>query len=220
MADGGAKSLDPYWLEKLQAETLSSCHVSLRNKLDIDEVVSRMDEKTLLTADDRHFLLLDMTRSREQKVAYIINMLPRKGEGWWNKFIASLSESTLATAHKYLASMLNSQLRRKIFKSQGGQQNFETDSLSRDMYHLTHNMYSAQVSSGISLDMFKFMPDMMPASDLANAVEPKEKLTNIEYCFKVMKNQVGLLQAFDELLEKIKRFRDALFDLIQLYIRR
>ena len=97
---------------------------------------------------------------------------------------------------------------------------------------------SAHVPSGISLDMYDFMPDMLPPTgypevsnkeipdiaelrpDLADVLIPivqlKEKLDIIKYNHKVMKTQVALLQAFDELIENTKRFSDALSDLLKL----
>ena len=206
-------------LEDLQEETLSNCHVALRKKLDVHEVISRLDEKNLLTSEDRHFLLQDSgTRFRENKVDYIVDMLPRKGKGWWEKFITSLHESTSGTAHEYLASTLTSQLKRKIY---------ESDPQLLDMYYRTciheHNdMHNAQVPSGISLDVHKFMTEHTnqweSRPDPKNVAILKERLNDIEYCYKIMKNQVALLKAFDELIENIKHFCNAFFNLLKFYV--
>ena len=214
-------------LEDLQEKTLLSCHDVLKKKLDVKEILSQMNSKNLLTAEDRH-VLLDTNKSAETKVSHIIEMLPRK-EGWWEKFIASLRESTSGTAHEYLGSTLTNQLKRKMYES--GQQTLG------QRIRVYNN--STHVPSGISLDMYGFMPDMLPSTgysevnkeipdiaklrpDLADVlipiVELKEELDNLKYNHKVMKNQVGLLQAFDELIENTKCFSDALSDLLKLYI--
>ena len=92
-------------LEALREKTLLGCHEVLRKKLDVKEIFPQMNQKNLLTAEDRH-VLQDPSKSTETKVSHIIEILPRK-EGWWGKFIASLKESTSGTAHEYLASTLS-----------------------------------------------------------------------------------------------------------------
>ena len=215
-------------LEDLQEKTLLSCHEVLKKKLDVKEIFSQMNQKNLLSSEDRH-ILSDASKSTETKVTYIIEILPRK-EGWWGKFIASLRDSASGTAHKYLASTLTNQLKRKMYEC--GQQTLGPRVRMYDN--------SAHVPSGISLDMYDFMPDMLPPTgypevsnkeipdiaelrpDLADVLIPivqlKEKLDIIKYNHKVMKTQVALLQAFDELIENTKRFSDALSDLLTLYI--
>ena len=216
-------------LEDLQEKTLISCHDILKKKLDVKEVFPRMNEKNLLTAHDRH-ILSDTNNSVDTKIIHIIEILPRKGEGWWENFIASLRESTSGTAHEYLASSLTSRLKRRMHDC--GKQSLENRERVR-------NSYSAHVPSGISLDMDQFMPDVLPASrysenkmekpditdlrpDLADIINPlvklKEELDKTEHHYRIMQNQVRLLQAFDELIKNTKLFQDALSDLLRLYI--
>ena len=149
-------------LEDLQEKTLLSCHEVLRKKLDVKEIFSQMNQKNLLTAEDRH-VLLDTNKSTETKVSHIIEILPRK-EGWWGKFIASLKETTSGTAHEYLASTLTNQLKRKMYES--GQQ---TLGHRGRVYNNSTN-----VPSGISLDMYDFMPVVLPPTgypELKNKAE-------------------------------------------------
>ena len=160
--------------------------------------------------------------------------MPRKESGWWEKLIDCLEASTSGTAHKYLASTLTNQLKRKMYEC--GQQ------FRRQPRHGRERNKSAHVPSGISLDIYDFMPDSFTPPtgyfernntkespdiaelrpDLADVLIPivqlKEKLDTTKYNYKIMKNQVGLLQAFDELIENTKRFGDALSDLLKLYI--
>lgn len=228
-------------LEKLQGEALSSCHVALRKKLDVDEISPWMNQKKLLTPHDKH-ILSQPDRSREYKVDHIIEILPRKNQGWWENFIACLMQSTSGTAHDYLASTLTNQLKRKIFEL--GSRTLNSDPQSRDMYHQVHVNYCnlqfpSEVPSGISLDMYGFMPDVntdvtrqdsRPACNTQwdTSEEPefvdhdneqlKIRLNEIEHCYNIIKNQIGLLQAFDELIKCTKHFRDVLSSLLKLYI--
>ena len=226
-----AVEIQPESLEDLQEKTLLNCHEVLKKKLDVKEIYPQMNERNLLTAEDRH-VLLDTSRSTETKVIHIIEILPRK-QGWWAKFIASLRESTSGTAHEYLASTLTNQLKRKMYES--GQQTLGHRG------RVYNNSANYDVPSGISLDMYDFMPVVLPPTagyselsnkeipdiaklrpDLADILNPivrlKEELDTIKYDHNIMKNQVGLLQAFDELIEKTKSFSDALSDLLELYI--
>ena len=230
MAAGGVE-VDVKSLEDLQEKTLISCHEVLKKKLDVKEIYSQMNQRNLLTSEDRHFLQ-DTSKSPETKVSHIIEMLPRKESGWWEKLIDCLEASTSGTAHEYLASTLTNQLKRKMYEC--GQQ-FRRQPHGRERK-------SAHVPSGISLDICDFMPDSFTPPtgylernntkespdiaelrpDLADVLIPivqlKEKLDTTKYNYKIMKNQVGLLQAFDELIENTKRFGDALSDLLKLYI--
>ena len=220
-------------LENLQETTLNSCHDIIKKNLDVKEILSPMIQKNMLTADDKH-ILQETSKSTDTKILHITDILPRKGKGWWDKFIASLRESTTGTAHEYLASTLTNHLKRRMFKC--GQQIL-------DYRARVHNNPSAHVPSGISLDMYGFMRDVSPDTgytyskvnnnkegpdivklrpDLADILNPivqlKEQLDITKHHYEIMKNQVGLLKVFDELIDNTKRFRDALSDLLKLYI--
>jgi len=221
-------------LESLQEKTLISCHDVLKKKLDVNEILTPMNQKNLLTSEDKH-VLSDTSKSTSAKASYIVEILPRKGEGWWGKFIASLKESTTGTAHEYLASILTNHLKRNMYECAQ-----QTLPQSRDVYPRGRvHRDSSHVPSGISLDLYDFMPsieyteyksrsdrgspdivELRPdlADVLAPIVQLKEQLDNVKYSYKIMKNQVGLLRAFDGLLENTKRFRDALSCLLELYI--
>jgi len=229
--------------ENLQEETLNKCHELLRKKLNVNAIVSLLNEKDLLTPGDRH-LLTEEHRSKEAKVDYIIDILPSKGTGWWNKFILSLKESTSGTAHDYLASTLEHHYRRKIYdiagQCTGGSPYQEGSQLRRK------RGISIHVPSGIAIAMHDFVPDYEyeslskavneslstnaePTSnietlrpDVADIVLPivqlKDRLDNVEYCYKIMCNQVGLMQVCELLTEKTEVFGRALSNLIKMYI--
>ena len=219
-------------LEDLQEKTLISCHEVLEKKLDVKEIYSQMNQRNLLTSEDRH-VLQDTSKSPETKIGHIVEMLPRKESGWWIKFIDCLKASTSGTAHEYLASALTNQLKRKMYEC--GQQ-------LRGQPRVREHNNSVHVPSGISLTMYDFMPDCFTPPtgysegvntkespdivelrpDLADVLIPivqlKEKLDTTKYNYTIMKNQVALLQAFDELIENTKHFSDALSHLLELYI--
>ena len=219
VVESGVESLR----EELQEKTLLSCHEVLNKKLDVKEIYSQMNQKNLLTTEDRH-VLQDANRSQETKVNYIIEILPRKQSGWWGKFITCLKASTSGTAHEYLASILMSQLRQKMHECGLSAHSSEPvpSGVSLDMYALIESDVVAQPTgyseqdNEKSPDIAEQRPDL--ADILIPIVELKDKLDAIKYNYKIIKNQVALLQAFDELIEKTKSFRDALSNLLILYI--
>jgi len=220
-------------LESLHEKTLTSCHEALKKKLDINEILAPMNQKNLLTSEDKH-VLSDTSKSTSAKVSYVVEILPRKGEGWWGKFIASLKESTAGTAHEDLASILTNRLTQNMHE-------FPQQTLTQPSLDVYPHHDSSHVPSGISRALYDFMPSIDSEyteyksrsdkagsdivklrPDLADVLAPivqlKEQLDNVQYSYKIMKNQVGLLRAFDNLLENTKRFRDALSSLLELYI--
>ena len=79
-----------------------------------------------------------------------------------------------------------------------------------------HQTYSKVNSNKEGPDIVKLRPDL---ADILNPiVQLKEQLDITKHHYEIMKNQVGLLKAFDELIDNTKRFRDALSDLLKLYI--
>lgn len=240
MASGTTES-EVDLLENLQRKTLKSCHDILAKKLDVSEVYPLMNQKDLLADEDKHFLLVDTGKSTIAKVNYIIEMLPRKEE-WWDKFIDCLRESTSGTAHKLLASTLTSRLKRLIYEYYSRDKLTADPQSVHDIYNRTHAYHDSAHASGISQDMNDFMlvamadhTELQPVSnkpkspdiaklrpDLAGIITPivqlKNKLDDISVRYKIVGNQIGLLQAFDELLKNTKRFSDALSGLLKLYI--
>ena len=197
------------------------------------------------TPGDRH-LLTEEHRSKEAKVDYIIDILPTKGAGWWSKFVLSLKESTSGTAHDYVASTLEHHLKRLMYDAAGlyaGGSPYQDGGL----FHCKRST-SIHVPSGIALAMHDYVPDYdyeplskagneplagtsvaKPTPDIATLrpdiadilspiIQLKDKLDNVEYCYKVMCNQIGLLQVCELLTEKTERFGKALSDLIEMYI--
>jgi len=230
--------------EKLQEETLNKCHDLLRKKLNVNAIISLLNGKNLLTPGDRHFLT-EGHRSKEEKVDFIIDILPSKGTGWWNKFILSLKESTAGTAHDYVASLLEHHLKRKVY-DETGQYTGGSPYQDGGLLHRKRGM-SIHVPSGIALAMHDYVPDydyepletatseltlVTPYSDsitstelrqdLAHIISPivelKDKLDSVERCYNVMCKQVGLLQVCELLTEKTEMFGKALSNLIRLYI--
>ena len=225
--------------ENLQEEVLNKCHDLLRKKLNVNAIVPLLNARNLLTPGDRH-LLTEEHRSKESKVDYIIDILPSKGAGWWSKFILSLKESTSGTAHDYLASTLEHHFKRKMYDV-AGQYTGGSPYQEGGLFHRKRRM-SVHVPSGIALAMHDYVPDYEyePLSkpvnevntetpnmetlrpDIAYIISPiiqlKDKLDNVEYCYNIMHNQVGLMQVCELLTEKTEMFGKSLSDLIKMYI--
>jgi len=225
--------------ENLQEEALNKCHDLLRKKLNVNAIVPLLNARNLLTPGDRH-LLTEEHRSKEAKVDYIIDILPSKGAGWWSKFIISLKESTSGTAHDYLASTLEHHFRRKMYDV-AGQYTGGSPYQEGGLFHRKRGM-SIHVPSGIALAMHDYVPDYEyePLSkpvnevntdtpnmetlrpDIADIVSPiiqlKDRLDDVKCCYKIMHNQIGLMQACELLTEKTEMFGKSLSHLIKMYI--
>ena len=100
----------------LHYKALLQCAVDLKNKLTPDTIVAHLQSDNLLTEIEVYKLTGDLSKSRPEKVQIIINILPTKGSGWWDKFIDSLRKTAGGTAHEELANILEQQLDKVIGK--------------------------------------------------------------------------------------------------------
>ena len=77
---------------------LLACHVILNNLLDVNTILPYMNRYQLLTRDENEKLTNPYTTTSD-KVNYLVEILPRKGNGWLDKFILCLDDSTEGTGH-------------------------------------------------------------------------------------------------------------------------
>ena len=90
-------------------QALNTCHVELRDNLDPHIILPNLNRKNLLTRNEDEFLQNPNT-TKETKIDKIKELLPSKGEGWWDKFIECLEETTQGTGHSTLIECLQSAL--------------------------------------------------------------------------------------------------------------
>lgn len=99
-----------------QSRALNAEHSNLRDKLNVETIVQFLNSKFLLTPDEM-YTLTDTSRPLGKRVDFIVEILPRKGSKWWEKFLQCLTESHTRPglgAHKELAELLNHQLNQQL----------------------------------------------------------------------------------------------------------
>ena len=93
-----------------QLQALNACHVELRRYLDPQTIIPNLNVMGLLTLDEEESLQ-NRTTTRQEKVDKIKDLLPTKGEGWWDKFIQCLKDTAqLETGHSTLLECLEDAL--------------------------------------------------------------------------------------------------------------
>lgn len=102
--------------EDLQRLALEECYVIFTNKLDVTTILPYLTAKHLLTNDDRQ-VLMTYTKTQVEKAQYLLDILPRKANGWFEKFIECLRESTDGTGHGDLVMELETKLQELVEKN-------------------------------------------------------------------------------------------------------
>ena len=77
---------------------LLDCHVILTNSLDVNTILPHMNKYNLLTRPENE-KLTNPYNTTSDKVNYLVEILPRKGNGWLDKLICCLKDSTEGTGH-------------------------------------------------------------------------------------------------------------------------
>ena len=84
--------------EHLQRLALEECSVTFVNKLDVTAILPHLIAFHLLTNDDRQ-ILMTYAKTQVEKAQYLLDILPRKARGWFEKFAESLRQSGEGTGH-------------------------------------------------------------------------------------------------------------------------
>jgi len=95
------------------------CAVTIVNKLDIDTIVPHLLSHHLLTRKDHQFLL-SKSHTDDEKVQYLLYKLPRKADGWFERFLECLHESEEGTGHKDITKKLEAVRLQEIKDHQSG----------------------------------------------------------------------------------------------------
>ena len=101
-------------MDIIYTNALNACHHDLRRYLDPQAILPSLNAKNLLTHDEEESLQNHST-TRQAKVDKIKELLPTKGEGWWNKFMDCLEDTAhLGTGHSTLKKCLENALEMKL----------------------------------------------------------------------------------------------------------
>jgi len=207
--------------QESEERTLCYCHELLRRKLDVRAIFPCLNQRDLLTRHDKD-TLQNKSLSNDEKVDYLVQILPTKGKNWWNLFIASLRRSSQGTGHSNLADELELNLQGR------GNHNTAQDTTAGVVE--VERRISMHVPSGVSQSVHRIILETPPiprpwpdiAEDIGPVIQPivklKSELDVVKYNFKVMLNQVGLMRSCEKLIKNTKDFSKALSDLIKYYI--
>jgi len=96
--------------ESVEERLLQECAVIITRKLDISTILSHLLQCGLLSRKDQQFLL-NPIRADDDKVYYLLYNLPRKADGWFDRFLECLRDSQEGTGHKDIADTLEAKLK-------------------------------------------------------------------------------------------------------------
>ena len=82
----------------MENAAFQACSRIMTRKLDIASIVPELNSRHLLTQKDLQFLI-NPVREDIDKIHYLIYCLPRKANGWFDKFLDCLDNSSACTGH-------------------------------------------------------------------------------------------------------------------------
>ena len=91
---------------QLENIIIQRCSVEIVESLDVLEIFPHLNSQGLLTGDDRQILQNTCTTNKD-KARYLLDALPRKEEGFLNKFLHCLYQTTSGTGHRNIAKALS-----------------------------------------------------------------------------------------------------------------
>ena len=92
-------------MEELQKKVLQVCSPAIKDMLDVSVIVPHLNAKNLLTNNNVK-TLTSMSKTQYEKTEYLVYILPRKNNGWFEKFVHCLEQSAEAARHADLVKEL------------------------------------------------------------------------------------------------------------------
>ena len=102
--------------EKLQRLALEKCNVAFVNKLDVAAILPHLISRHLLTDDDKQLLMREVS-TKAQKAQYLLDIIPRKGKGWFESLLECLRGSANGTGHRDLVKELETKFQEVLEKN-------------------------------------------------------------------------------------------------------
>lgn len=87
--------------ERLQRLALEECNVVFVEKLDIPAILPHLITQHLLTDEDKQELMTH-TKTKGEKAQYLLDIIPRKCQGWFELLLECLRKTTNGTGHRDL----------------------------------------------------------------------------------------------------------------------
>ena len=220
--------------ESLEELALRRCSVTLRKKLNLNEIIPHLNERNLLTESDMFDL---RSKSPPEGVDYLVSILPKKKEGWWGELIASLKQSSSGTAHGDLVNLLETELQKLAISGAEQASNTEGDKKAFDDEYgqlvpkRPNRADLKDAMSGITLAICVLVEDMFSSKSKSKlAIKDhsahhssastmlKNELEEVKYKHKVIVNQAKLINLHEHLIEMSEKFSAALGRVLQLYV--
>ena len=85
-------------MEDLQKTVLGNCSAAIFELIDFTAILPYLNASNLLTSKNA-WMLANVSKSQKEKTQYLVYILPRKAEGWFNRFLDCLQQSAEGTAH-------------------------------------------------------------------------------------------------------------------------
>ena len=86
-------------------KVLQICSPAIKDMLDISAIVPHLNANNLLTKDNVK-MLTNMSKTQQEKTEYLVYILPRKNNGWFEKFLQCLEQSAEVAGHTELVKEL------------------------------------------------------------------------------------------------------------------
>ena len=93
----------------METVAFKACSRIITDKLDVKIIVPELNSHHLLTTKDYQFLI-NQAHEDYDKILYILHWLPRKADGWFNKFLDCLRNTSASTGHGNIADSLSEKL--------------------------------------------------------------------------------------------------------------
>ena len=92
--------------EERQKKALQKNYPVLIEKIDIGALLPHLITMDLLTDEDKE-ILMNVAKTRTDKIHHLIDVLPRKAFGWFNNILECLQRSSSGTGHADIIKMLS-----------------------------------------------------------------------------------------------------------------
>ena len=212
-----------------QEVALRRCSVKLRQKLDLVEIIPHLKQRNLLTEIDVYNL---KCKSPQEGADHLVSILPTKKDGWWDELMASLKLTTTGTGHDDLVNLLETEFQKLTSGNASADSTTTADDADKQVtVHRSSVVHGGihealnDALSGITRAMcalgenpFIFRSKLTVEDRTDEPAKLKNELEELKHKYKVMVNQVKLIELHELLIEKSEKFSTALSEVLQLYV--
>jgi len=94
---------------QLERQAFQKCSTKILGSLNIAAIQSHLMDQGLLTQTQVE-IMMDLFKTNHEKTIYLISELPKKGDGFFEKFILCLCNSATGTVHSDILKALTVEL--------------------------------------------------------------------------------------------------------------